>query len=258
MPIVETHSAFSIPKTNISLWKYMDIPGFLSLLVDDALTFIRADRFEDRYEGALPVLTANQMDEDLNKVRAETHPTSEYVKYSEHVNRINMQVYLNCWCNESYEMVHMWKIYSKEVGVAIQTDYESLKQSIMEPENNVFPSLVQYVDFETEYGKGGNNLLVLYTQKRAQYKSENEFRLILPWPRLTESAVLGIEDEEEGAKERKRLYLETPVVKCKVDTNILIKRLHVSPYAPSWHVPLIQDIASKYGLSASPITQSKL
>ena len=48
MPIDENHRISKIPTSNIKLWRYMDIPSFISLLSDSALTFARVDLNEDK------------------------------------------------------------------------------------------------------------------------------------------------------------------------------------------------------------------
>lgn len=249
MPIKESHPAINPPKTNISLWRYMDIPSFLSLLIEGSLSFVRSDLFQDRFEGILPKQTAAIID---NRVKVQS--TS---KYSELLNQQKNEVYLNCWCNEIHEVVHMWKIYSKENGVAIETDYEKLKTSILSSDT-IYPTLIQYINFANDAVDWRENALTVYSLKRQEYKSENEFRLVLPWPQTIERQLYKIEDQKARDVETTRLYKDTPVIKCKVNAPTLIKRIHLSPYAPSWYLPLIADLANKYALNVDSISQSDL
>lgn len=247
MPLDESHPVVSVPKSNISLWRYMDIPSFLYLLIERALVFVRADRFEDRYEGTLPKLTAERIDQHIKKPE----------NFSKLLNESRIETYLNCWCSESHEMVHMWKIYSKEKGVAIQTSYEALKSSILSPET-IYPSLVRYIDYDNEMVDWNSNGLTVYTLKRQEYKSENEFRLILPFPRQVLDQLLPAGDVTEHPGLKGELFKETEVIKCSVDVDKLVKRIHVSPYAQKWYKPLITGLAAKYGLESVPVSQSDL
>ena len=247
MPIDDSHPIVSIPTSNISLWRYMDIPSFLSLLINQSLVFVRADLFEDKYEGILPKMTAAMIDRHIRKPQ----------NYSKLLNESRIETYLNCWCNESHEVVHMWKIYSKEKGVAIKTDYEALKSSILSTET-IYPTLVRYIDFENEIVDWKSSGLTVYTLKRREYKSEKEFRLILPFPRLVMDQLLTMGDPTEHQRLKVKLFLDTDVISCRVNIDTLIKHIHVSPYAPKWYKPLISGLASKYGLQGVPVSQSDL
>jgi len=50
----EQHPVFE-PPTNpeIPIWRYIDLPRFMSMLEDQALQFSRADRMWDTFEGSL-------------------------------------------------------------------------------------------------------------------------------------------------------------------------------------------------------------
>lgn len=257
MPFDENHPIITLPDENIDLWRYMDIPSFLSLLVDQSLTFVRGDLFEDKYEGILPEMTAAAIDKQILQKIQTGKIDSQYSNFSKILHSLKNQVYLNCWCKERHEMVHMWKIYSKEKGVAIETNYETLKESIRSKET-VLPTLVNYVDFKNDIVSWASNGLTAFTLKRKEYKSENEFRLILSYPRIVEDQLLELENQKEIDSLRRTLYLNTPVVKCEVDVNKLIKRIHLSPYAPKWYLNLIEDLVKKYNLNPESITQSDL
>lgn len=257
MPIDESHPVMKIPKTNIILWKYMDIPSFLSLLIDESLTFVRADLFEDKFEGTLPKMTAELIDLGIRKEINEGKLDEHYWNYSEILNQDNKSTYLNCWCNEKHEMVHMWKIYSKENGVAIETDYETMKEAILSTEL-LFPTEIKYVDFKNDMIDWDSNGLTVYTLKRKEYKSEKEFRLILAYPRIIEDQLLHLKTHEEIGPLREELYFNSPVIKCEVNPAKLIKKIHVSPYAPKWYLKLILSLAKKYNINAESISQSDL
>ena len=257
MPINESHPIMITPKTNITLWRYMDIPSFISLLVDESLTFVRADLFEDKYEGRLPNITAELIDKDSRLQIEAGKLDKRYWNLSELLNRDNKSSYLNCWCNESHEMVHMWKIYSKENGVAIETDYQSLKESLLTTES-IMPTEIQYIDFKKDIIDWKSNGLTVYTLKRKEYKSEKEFRLILSHPRIIEDQLLKYKTHEDIEPVRQVLYHNTPIIKCKVDISKLIKNIYISPYAPKWYLDMIKGISIKYNLNTEFISQSDL
>ncbi|WP_410879898.1 hypothetical protein [Myroides sp. DW712] len=146
----------------------------------------------------------------------------------------------------------MWKIYSKEFGIAIETSYEKLKLSLKSGEN-VFPTEVAYIDFENNVFDWKSNAMTVYTIKRKEYKSESEFRLIISHPRRLEDELA-----RNTKLDRNQLYNGNPVIHCEIDTNILITKIHVSPYAPKWYNELIKDVLMRYNLKNVEVYQSNL
>lgn len=257
MAINETHYVCKIPQDNPTLWRYMDIPAFIYLLTKESLVFVRADLFEDKFEGTLPKLTARMIDEDSRQKINEGKLDKIYWNFSEILNKDNKSMYINCWCKENFEMIHMWKIYSKEYGIAIQTTYEKLKESITTKED-VYPTEINYIDYENDIIDWQNNTMTSYTIKRKEYKSESEFRMLISHPRLVEDQLLHLKTHDEISPVRKKLYQNTPIIHCEVDINILITKIHISPYAPKWYKEFIIDIIAKYGLKNVKIIQSDL
>ena len=258
MPIKEDHPVLNTPQDNISIWRYMDIPSFIALLVNKSLTFVRFDLFEDGYEGKLPKMTALAIDANIRQKIKKGKLLPKYWNLSEILNNGIRDTYINCWCKENHEMVHMWKIYSKENGVAIQTDYKNLKQSV-NTEETVYPSEVSYVDFDNDIVNWKSNTLSFFTIKRQEYKSENEFRLIVSNPKSVENELRCHNNPNKITRSiRESLYMKTPVIMCSVDPSILISKIYVSPYAPPWYYNLIVDIMKKFDLQEKEVIQSEL
>jgi len=178
MPIDETNSKFIIPEKNYNLWRYMDFPSFLSLITSSTLTFVRADLFEDKFEGTLPKTTALSIDENMDNLLQMDNLQSEPFSLSKVVSDVmNKKIFMNCWCKEDSELIHMWKIYSKENGIAIATNYETLKTSLDSLEK-IYPTEIRYVNFKN-INILKPNTFTPYTLKQEAYKSENELRLLI-------------------------------------------------------------------------------
>lgn len=258
MPINESHPIMNTPKNDYKIWRYMDIPSFTSLLLERALTFIRADLMEDKYEGTLPQISNFVIDQQVENMIKKGTLLPKYRGLSQWIFKDKFDVYLNCWIKERTEMVHMWKIYSKEKGIAIETTYNNLKNAIVD-EEEVYPTNISYVDFNKEYVDLGANMLKPYTIKRIEYKSENEFRLIVAFPRQIENQIAQYNsDEILKAMKRREIYNSNPALKIKVDINNLIEAIHISPYAPKWYNELIRKLLDKFELNKIPIIQSEL
>ncbi|SIO07353.1 hypothetical protein [Algoriphagus halophilus] len=257
MPINEDHPIMNPPDKDVTLWRYMDIPSFMALLTNQELTFVRGDLFEDKYEGVLPKKTSALIDESTRREIKDGKLDKRYWNFSQILNNDNKNIYLSCWTKENHEMVHMWKIYSKENGIAIKTSYEKLKRAI-ETKEDVYPTVINYIDFDKDIVDWKSNGLTAFTIKRNEYKSEKEFRLIISYPRELEDQLSQLKTHEEISPARRQLYLKTPVIKCKVNADELISNIQVSPYAPDWYLGLIKDIIKKYNLKIDSIKQSEL
>ena len=151
------------------------------------------------------------------------------------------------------EMVHMWKIYSKENGIAIETTYNRLKDAIIDKEQ-IFPTEIAYLDYDNQPFDWEQNTLSLFTIKRLEYKSEQELRLILSFPNLEK-------EKKQSAPDLMALnefYKKFPVIKIKVDIVKLIEKVHISPFAPMWYTELVKKTLDKFGLGNICVIRSEL
>lgn len=258
MPIDDKNIIMNTPTENLTLRRYMDVPSLLSILTKKSLTFIRADLFEDKYEGIWP----NKSAEVINKRIQENFRKlgSEYKSdFSETLNKeMRKSVYINCWCNEESELVHMWKNYSKENGIAIETNYERLKESINTVET-VYPTEIEYVDYLDDIFDWKSNALTAFTAKKQEYKAESEFRLIMPNPELLEEREeLMKSTGDEKYNFRSNLYDKIPAVYCPIEIRTLIRKICISPFATDWFLDVIIDILKEFGLNDIKVIKSKI
>lgn len=253
MPIDETHTAMNTPKSDYRIWRYMDIPSFLSILVENALTFTSARLMEDKFEGTLPKLTKILDELFIKKITIDYKIKNELTPFSEIMLMLKDSVYLNCWCKEKTEMVHMWKIYSKENGIAIETTYSRLKEAIID-EETIYPTEISYLDYEKQYLDCKSNTLTPYTIKRLEYKSEQELRLIISFPNKVKNTT----EASKTITEMNDYYKKFPVIKIKVNVFKLIEAIHVSPFAPIWYTDLVRKTLDKFGLGNISVIRSEL
>ncbi len=105
-------------------------------------------------------------------------------------------------------------------AVAVQTSYEAL-YSALGRDPSIQIGRVRYLDLRTQYA-GINDA---FWRKRKSFEHEREVRAI----------ILDFEHRDIGK-----------LVSCDVDS--LIKRVYVSPEAPSWFISLVNDVNDKYAL----------
>ena len=227
MPANIKHPSFLQPKNeNIKIWRYMDFTKFVSLISSKSLFFCRSDLFEDPFEGSYPKtnlklrpLIYKDMDEKIFNTM-----TKQFTKISKDIKKYT---YINCWHANEYESAAMWKLYSNtKESIAIQTDYKTLKDILNE---KIYLGIVKYIDYEQDFLPEGN-LFNPFMHKRKSFEHENEVRAIIMDLKMGEF--------KEG-------------ININIDVNKLIKKIYISPTAPSWIINLTKEISKKYNINAN-------
>ncbi len=121
----------------------------------------------------------------------------------------------------------MWKAYSNSIpnALAIQTTYQKLYETVGKP-NRIDIGYVEYVDL----GKKFVGVNESFWKKRISFEYESEVRAVTT---KRNSSDLGL------------------LIQC--DLLELIENLYVSPYAPSWIVPILNDLNRRYDFAKEVI-----
>lgn len=212
------------PNENTKIWRYLDFTKFISLLDTSNLFFTRADLFEDPFEGSLP-----KKNVELRSSRYAD--IDERSKISELWTRC---IAVNCWHENEHESAAMWKLYLKSgEGVAIQSTYAKLKQSVIDQKEFVRIGKVQYIDYETEMIKE-EGLTNPFFYKRKSFSHENEVRaFIFELPVTAPSDIFDRGTIRDG-------------LQIKVDLSSLVQKVYLAPNAPPWFRDLVCSLIKKY------------
>lgn len=124
---------------NAVLWKYMDLSKFLYLITKSMLYFARLDQFEDIFEAEVPYANINNIPSYVDLERQK----NSYKKLS---NFIRVVTYITCFHISSFESAAMWKLYSKDMGIAIQTNTGRLIEALKNEPQKIFIGKVKYID----------------------------------------------------------------------------------------------------------------
>lgn len=224
-------------KKNDKLWRYMDLAKLINMMKSSTLYFSAPKCFEDIYEGAHGELRYKQAWDNFYMSHARTAIITapdncwhkiDKEKLDENAKKLvdqisqtwNHGVFINCWYHSEFESEAMWKMYAVNVknAIAIQTTYETLQEQLGE-EATINP--IRYIDYSKQF-VGPNEE---YWCKRKSFEYENEVRAI-------------IHDFDSN---------ERLGITKKVDLNMLIKNVYVSPYAPNWFQDIIIDLIKRYG-----------
>jgi len=131
--IIPDSTAFE-SKMNYKIWRYLDLARFLDILDSSTLCFSRIDKFEDTYEGYVPV-------------------NGNYLSRFSHVlDYVNKFQYANCWHINESESAALWKLYSdSNNSVAIQSTVGRLKNSLGNSPEQICLSEIQYRDYDISF-----------------------------------------------------------------------------------------------------------
>lgn len=242
-----------VPATeHAKIWRYIDFTKFVSLLDRRALFFVRADKLGDLFEGASSEINI-EMRPELYKNTLE-----EFGKYSEDELKktlSNMSAYLqflskitaiSCWHLNDIESDAMWTKYAgQDRGIAIQSTYGRLKDSLMYEEFGIFIHKVKYIDHSVDYMVGDLGVGPFY-HKRKEFSHESELRAII---------------QKMAAPGKPAMVDFKPIrnngIYVNVDLDLLVERIYLSPTSPTWIRKLVESVTARYGLDR-PVIPSKL
>lgn len=213
--------------------RYLDLPKYLDLLRSRTIYFQRADRFSDRFEGALTPAIRESLDDTYRKGLMAYDAAFYY-------RRSRMGSYISCWSLGAKDNMALWQLYGGlTTSVAVTSTIGKLVTVSARWPDKVFIHKVQYID----HFKSPAMVLGRYTDllrfKHEAYKYESEVRLI----------VSRQHDQWETNPEGIRLPVK--------NLNTLIRSIVVAPEAGAWFYDLIKDVTRKYGIT-SPVRRSKL
>ncbi|WP_291133028.1 hypothetical protein [Flavobacterium sp. UBA7682] len=240
---------YKSPKKDEILWKFMDLPKFVSMLKTKSLFFTRADKFDDPFEGARGTLkNKEQWDEiylkyliDISKkISNDKNRPDKEIEEEAQKNLQNWELQaierksktgVNCWHENQFESEAMWKLYtSLDYGIAIKTNYKRLYEALgSDPDIDI--GRINYINFDETFA----HFFEPFWYKRKSFMHENEIR-----------AIIRQDKEIEGFGKL-----------MPVDLEMLIETIHVSPTAQSWFSELVIDIMEKYKLKKT-VSESSL
>lgn len=192
---------YPIPKSeeeeDPTIWRYMSLAKFVSILDTQALYFSRASNFPDDFEGLLTESTIEHL-RDILEGKSTKWGADAFDNTLRMFKAQRQQTYVNCWHSNPHESMAMWNQYSKHPLALKSTHFRlsdslggvlSEKRTCDLPElkdggHSVYISIspVKYVDFVTDSGFKMDYQHIDYSflYKRKPYQYENEVRAIIP------------------------------------------------------------------------------
>jgi hypothetical protein len=224
---------------NAKIWRYIDFAKLVSLLDKQALFFSRADKLGDPFEGAFTKENILQI-KNLEDEKSARERLRLYEALFETFPKCTV---LNCWHLNEFESAAMWRLYlSNNQGVALQSTFSSLKNSIDEDSHVVYIGKVKYIDYDLETIPEG--LYSPFVHKRKNYEHEREIRALVQEPLIY--------NKNGGTKPPFDYGLYV-----KANLNELIQKIYVAPASSPWFYDLVKDLLVRYNLKKE-VFQSSL
>lgn len=231
-PLKRYHGLSYPEDRNCTLWRFMDLFKFTSLMTSTSLFLCRADKFVDPLEGHIPQKNLHATFEEIYPVMGMR--TASYAQSQTEVHAFwdRQGTLVNCWGMHENPTLQLWHEYvGDRTGVAVQTTFQRLVQSIKDPA--VRFGMVKYIDIKDGYiaecyGCDRNSVL---TAKDLSYKFEKELRVLL---------------FDQHKPDKTPLYPMGKLV--PVDLKTLIQAVYLSPYTDVWDALKIRWLLRSHGL----------
>ncbi|HEX3570949.1 MAG TPA: hypothetical protein VHU44_09005 [Acidobacteriaceae bacterium] len=236
------HEAFPQPDSKSHVWRYMDLPRFLSFLSTRSLFFTRADLLEQ--EGYFPKGSEATFRAFIEKARmggAEAAAKDWETALRESYERNRWSVFMSCWIGKPNEDKQMWKNYAGSSGVAIRSTYERLNASLPLAWRSqaVLLGKVSYGDYASlDYVKDVSNHLNIFMSKPLEYEGECEVRAVINDFRLTKEQA-------------------SPGLTVAILPHTLVERVVTAPGSPPWFVDAVSAACRAFKLDV-PVEVSAL
>ena len=234
----------SEPEATATLWRYMSLAKFCSLLDRKALFFPLVGDMEDRYEGFVYPLKPRELGDSLQQAERIGHDV---------LREIARTALISCWTESDHESSLMWKAYAGAEGVAVRTSFQNLQESIRSvAELPVIFGQVEYVDYRRDEVPRFGWAPLLH--KRIEYLEEGEVRAILPGPPWDVSIQQGVPEIciplDSDVVEQRGRYIP-------VDLEVLVQEIVLPPHAAPWFARVVKSVMNGSPVR-SPVTQSSI
>ena len=230
----------SEPDETATIWRYMSLAKFCSMLSRKALFFSLIGDMEDKYEGFIYPLVSPEEGNHLWRI--------EYSGYVI-VREFARTALVSCWTESGYESSLMWEHYAGEEGVAICTTFQNLKDSIRtDGELPIAFGQVEYVDYnDREVSRLGTAPLF---HKRMEYREEGEVRAILPGPHWDPERDI----RYQGNMPVAHIPLDPDVAEQRgryipVDLEVLVREVVLPPNSKPWFAEVVESVIRNSSIS---------
>lgn len=211
------------------LWRYFKTERFSELMQSGHLYFASARQFQDRFEGAVAILSPD-LPVDPRYAEPEHHERA--------FEELRRSTKISCWHRASYESDAMWQLYAdSRKGIAIRTTPAGIEAAAkpfrLKPEyghEHLWAGNVRYVDLLRERLRV--DMLERFWYKHMAFSWEQEFRLAVS---VRTAEEFGVEVPELG-------------VFVEFDLAELIHEIYLGPYLSREDIEIVRYTAEQCSL----------
>lgn len=219
-------------KDGSPLRRYVDFAKYVDLLRTNSLYFRRADRFTDRFEGALTPSIRKAIDEG-HRIDKDAEDANIFYEKG------RKGTYVSCWTYGAKDNMALWQLFGGTASsVAVHTNVERITRLCLSWRENVLITQVKYID----HFENPDMVVSRYSDplqfKHLAFDFEREVRVMIPMPQTWR-------DNPEGT--------HRPLGSL----SDLITSVTIGPDAGPWFIELVQEVSQRYGLKV-PIRSSQL
>ena len=252
-----THYCFKEIAEDKKNWRYLTLPKFIDLLESESLFFCRADVLRSLDKSEASYLTSRETEAVNSMYKTDLtaqHPHIKELTYRDYLNEVassglrnedtTKEMFINCWHINDLENFAMWKIYSEDFGVCIQSSFKNLYESFNDScwsyygvSKKIYAGKVSYINWNKDsFSK--ENTFSPFMHKRKEFEYEQELRCLVWNPSY--------------GKEK------LSHVSISVDVQRMVEVIYINPVTPSWFKPLVESLCIKYGFENIKVVHSKL
>jgi hypothetical protein len=246
---------------NLTVWRYMPFPKFISLLVYQAIWFSKLNILQDQFEGMMPEATKEMMQSHYHELKKGFAPEQHW-QFDEMASRNEQDsrelLVVNCWFLEESESENMWDSYGgNNEAVAIKSTVKQLIESIGVPHDKHMTHIgrVSYVNHKThkmtEY-QASQGIERAFLKDAEQFQNEKEIRIVT----MNCKSPYCVSPEGKPYKESEfqgkyMNNLENDGLYVAIQFQQLISEIRVSPKVDDWFYSLVKRIIelNKFGIS---------
>lgn len=224
---------FPKPDPESTLWRYLSLAKYASLLHTGALWYSRLSALQDWAEGTAPTGLWAMFEEEI-RVSARDKEMADFAlaQWRGIPEMARRTCFVCCWCESPIECEAQWRIYGSTEGVALRTTAKRLRDAV--PKGHVLGS-IRY-EHHTDGQIGLASIAHYAMWKRRQFAYEHEVRLL--HMDLTK-------------------LVDAPGFAQPVALHSLLTDVVVSPYAPAWVFDCVCGLTAKY-LPSVPVKHSEM
>ena len=209
----------------------MALTKFTSMVQERDLFFVCADKLGDPAEGSLPRANGPSLPTKWSLPNRQIVVPSIAPAWRRELSRFLL---VSCWHRSRRESPVMWRLYGgEEFGIAIKTNFRSLKESFLCQEP-IWISEVTYQDY-SRVPLDESNPYAPFVNKRSAFRYEREVRALTDLsPQQEDGPVILFDDLCE---------IGMPL---HVNLSRLIDEVVVGPMAKDYFIELVRSLLEQY------------